>query len=234
MNIKNALYRDFNLRKLDFGEEIPFDALLDSIEFADTRIKNVVLNEPILYTKFATASGVEYDNASVLLESPLEDNTSASFPGRELYNKLLLRNILAGRLELFNYNKDFNYSLEECTYSTANTSYSAIYPGAGDVYVDENDNVIQKTILSIEPSFTLGTGTNGNITIPENYELQTNQEIEFRMPNFKTDITYPAYVNYHLKLATSIATAAEPARFDTLKAFMSNNSSNPDSGNINR
>lgn len=231
MNIKNALYRDFNLRKLDFGEEIPFDALLDSIEFADTRIKNVVLNEPILYTKFATASGVEYDNASVLLESPLEDNTSARFPGRELYNKLLLRNILAGRLELFNYNKDFNYSLEECAYSTANTSYSAIYPGAGDVYVDENDNVIQKTILSIEPSFTLGTGTNGNITIPENYELQTNQEIEFRMPNFKTDITYPAYVNYHLKLATSIATAAEPARFDTLKAFMSNNSSNPNSGN---
>jgi hypothetical protein len=111
--IKTEIYKNFNLRKLDFGEEIPFDSILDVIENADPRIKNVVLNEPVLLTKFATVGGEEYEVGTVVPTDVTDSSITPRFIGKELYNKLTLRNILAGRLELFNYNNKFKHVLNE-------------------------------------------------------------------------------------------------------------------------
>jgi hypothetical protein len=59
-NIKAAIYKAFNLRQLDFSEEIPFDDILDVIQKADANIKNVALEEPTLYTVVLTEDNREY------------------------------------------------------------------------------------------------------------------------------------------------------------------------------
>ena len=241
--IKTAIYKNFNLRKLDFSEEIPFDNILDVIENADPRIKNVVLYEPTLLTKFALVDGREFEVGSVIAESVDGDFIVPRFIGKELYNKLTLRNVLAGRLELFNYNTKFKYFLNEgkakkpvidengnvkvdinsgkVVYDTddtgANAYYASVYP---------NENTTLKQITSIEPRFKLGSvqsdETQGGkkVVIPENYELTRNQEIKFRSPNLITKATYPAYVNYFLKLTTTEAVAAVPARFTSLYDYL--------------
>jgi hypothetical protein len=59
-NIKTAIYKAFNLRQLDFSEEIPFDDILNVIQKADANIKNVALEEPTLYTVVLTEDNREY------------------------------------------------------------------------------------------------------------------------------------------------------------------------------
>lgn len=232
-NIYGEIYKSFNLRKLDFSEEIPFDNILDVIENADPRIKNVILNEPVLYTKFATADGREFDTASVILTDPGAQSTNVRYIGKELYNKLALRNVLAGRIELFNYNNNFKFLLNE-TKAWKNSSIE----GESEVnyYLDtypvplisaKDDDMVQVT--SIEPRFVLGSLENGKTDIPKNYILGQNQEIKFRAPNFKTDITYPAYVNYFLKLANTEVAKAIAAEFITFGSYL--NSPSSTSGN---
>jgi hypothetical protein len=58
--IRQAIYTNFNLRKLDFGEEIPYDSICEVIRYADTRIKDITVDEPELITKFMTCTNDEY------------------------------------------------------------------------------------------------------------------------------------------------------------------------------
>jgi hypothetical protein len=51
-NVYTKLFEHFNMRQMDFGEEIPYDTLLSVMENADPRIKNISLDEPELTTKF--------------------------------------------------------------------------------------------------------------------------------------------------------------------------------------
>ena len=59
-NIYAAIYENFNNRKLDFGEEIPYDTIYEVIKGADARIKDISLDEPTLYTKIMTCDNEEY------------------------------------------------------------------------------------------------------------------------------------------------------------------------------
>lgn len=218
--IKKEIYTKFNMRKMEFGEEIPFESILDTIESAHPKIKNVLLNEPVLYTKFLLGDGTEYDLSSAILT----DEGNIKFLGKELYNKLALRNILAGRIELFNYNTDFSYALNESRYEvqtgTGVKSYPAMLPDPSQAGVPTS---IQN-ITRIEPKFSLKLNADGKFIsasgASSNYQLTKNQEIKFRCPNFVTDITYPAYVNYYLKLSNKIKKKAVAAEFLTIAAFM--------------
>lgn len=194
-NVKANIYTTFNMRQVDFGEEIPFDSILSCIEDADTRIKNVSLEEPVLYTKFVCADGEEYDTAS--------STTDTSYTGQKLYNKLALRNILGGRIELFDYNTAFATDFNEKAYPS--TAYQGTYPPSG------------KKIVALKPSLELSLSESSGIT------LTPNEVIKFRAPNYKTDCIYPAYVNYYLKLAdgssrksSTDAVAAQPDSFASI------------------
>lgn len=116
-NVKVALVNEFNLRNLDFGEEIPFDKILSVIENADSRIKAVSLQEPMVLTTYSVkeladgaATSKEYG-----IVSTVGDIAGAKVSGvdydsqkaKEIYNKLVLRNILAGRASLFDYDETF-------------------------------------------------------------------------------------------------------------------------------
>lgn len=132
-NIKLALANAFNMRELDFGEEIPFESIVEVMEKADARIKVVALNEPSLYTTFTKLKGYDENNVPQLVEYAVKSDPwltpeTAYATGRlgtarngtfdineakALYNKLAVRNVLAGRLPLFNYNKTFSSSFYE-------------------------------------------------------------------------------------------------------------------------
>lgn len=139
-NIKTALANAFNMRELDFGEEIPFDSILEVIEQADPRIRVASLNEPALYTTYSVITDItdgtptvtEYAVASDWLslkdaeatgrlETTPDDSTYpvSTFDTAEakaIYNKLAVRNVLAGRVPLFNYNNTFKASFSEGAY----------------------------------------------------------------------------------------------------------------------
>lgn len=198
-NIYAALYKHFNLRKVDFGEEIDYDEILSVVKAADARIKTVTMDEPTLVTKYCTAGGNEYGTSDNTV-----GNKSETDAGDIYYNRLALNNVLAGRIPLFNYSEDFKPEYTEKQYP--GNSYAIVYP--------ENPKKIKK----ITSDFIVKYNTDFKpITLNE------NEIVQFSFPNLKTTLTYPAYVNYFLKLKTSDTDntyRAAPATMRTLGDFL--------------
>ena len=88
-NVRKALYDTFNAREVEYGKPIEFDDLLETIVGSDTRIKNVSLDEPTVTTMRCINSNLATSN----------DN----YPTRVAYN------VLAGRVELYDYDTTFDY-----------------------------------------------------------------------------------------------------------------------------
>lgn len=302
--IKIALANAFNMRELDFGEEIPFESIVDVIEHADHRIKVVSLNEPDLYTTFTVIDEVENANSVKLKEYAVASDrwltaeqataskrfetdlpTAGTFDtktAREIYNKLIVRNILAGRVPLFKYNATFSSDFGEKPYQvTAEISFGDL-PGAckeyfnnasadapyllwcdgntvavGDTYARElvNPDATEDAekykytkvetpkepvkdcngndIIDEEGNTVMAPKYPNNIVEPadgekitrieseciitptgdrvEDITLAAGEQIKFRAPNFRTEETYPAYVNYHLHLNKRDVDDAKPA-----------------------
>ena len=264
--IKIALANAFNMRELDFGEEIPFDSIVDVMEHADSRVRVVSLNEPALYTTFSVYKGeqdgvpliVEYAVASDWLTSLEADttdrftyrdaennliNTFDTAEARKIYNKLAVRNVLAGRVPLFNYNTTFTPSFSEAPYQiteidpklSADDDYTTWVEGntlyTGTIQADGSKRVYSKTytptvveegesegkaldlvsyvkgneITDIYTTCEISADADNTIT---DVKLEAGEFIKFRAPNFITEKTYPAYVNYHLALNTELKSAA--------------------------
>lgn len=96
-NVQNALYENFNSRKLEFGEEIPYDEIVKVVENADERIKLVVVDDPIItpYIVKGDGSSHAYD--------PVSDTSNDS-------KNIVVENILGGRIQL--YIKDNSFSFD--------------------------------------------------------------------------------------------------------------------------
>lgn len=259
--IKISLANAFNLHELDFGEEIPFDSIVQVIEATDPKIKVASLNEPALYTTFSVLNdynkitGVpeikEYSVASDWL-TVAPDTDSACFDveeARKIYNKLALRNVLAGRVPLFNYNTQYSSNFSEGVYYDRNTLAGC--PNGLDVPTSERPVTIcaegpnillgqlkdelpeyfrltpkyPDNIISSIPDLTNNTeypikeisaATTIEHTFGSPTTLKDNEYIKFRAPNLVTTKTYPAYVNYNLKLNSDFITLAQPAKADKL------------------
>lgn len=283
--IKIALANAFNMRELDFGEEIPFDSIVEVIENADSRIKVASLTEPSfsLYTTFSVYEGLDESNTPIIKEYAVKsdwlsvkaatdtdrfnmdnypyESTFNTKKAREYYNLLATRNVLAGRLPLFNYNKTFNTTFSEGAYQITRTipdvpaeaslpmprkenpyticSYKdKVYTGQ---YVDEETNHYTETytpetsetlpaeftnniVTTVNGDYITDITTNCTITatngLISDVKLASGEYVKFRAPNFITDRTYPAYVNYHLELATEEIEAARNAEAISLFALL--------------
>lgn len=214
-NIKKALYDNFNMRKLDFGEEIPFETLLSTIEKSDNRIKSVVLEEPALRTAFMLNNGREYDIVSAASGSTASNNINA------LYDKMVLNNVLAGRVALFNYDTEFKPEYDESSYdgevhdliNNSGTGETPVSTKPSSRYPD-NDTAL---IYSLHSYCKIPFPTTANSAT----QLTQNEVVSFRAPNYKTSITYPAYVNYFVKLNIPAQGKAIPAEFVPLPYYVS-------------
>lgn len=161
-NVINQLIADFNARKIDYGYEIPYDSLVDSVMKSDKRINYVSLMEPKLTTYVMLRNGTEY---------PLLSEDGATY-----YVNLLAKNILAGKVALFDYDNRFNFEL-------------------GQQKISGKDMVNEK-VKSISTELSL--------TLTNNVEekLYKNEAVQFIAPNLITELTYPAYCYFRFVSTT--------------------------------
>lgn len=166
-NINESLYKNFNSRELDYGYEIPFDTLLQAIQNADPRIKNVSLEEPELYTKVMTKDKTE---------TLLIDNAN-----KDYYLNLVTKNILAGRASLFEYSNDFDFEFGQTTVPLQTVGSPT------------DTDFVHEQIVKLTTEVTI---PNASVTGVNGYTLKENEYIQAIAPSLATEITYPAYVNY--------------------------------------
>lgn len=168
-NVKNALYKKFNAREIDYGYEIPFDTIFTTIQQADPRIKNVSLDEPELSTKVMqediTVPEIDYNLVNT------ETNTS-------YHEKLLAKNIVAGRISLFDYYDDFSFDF-----------FQSKIVGTGPI-IDKLASITTEVVI---PAATVGEISGIN----DGYKLKENEVIQLIGPNLTTKITYPQFINFH-------------------------------------
>lgn len=107
---------------------------------------------------------------------------------------MVAKNVLAGRIPLFEYDESFEPSLNESKCE----GYDLFYPA-------EDSACITRIDAAWEPNFD-----------KKDYPLQKNQVVQFRAPSFKTTITYPAYVNYFICLNNKAKSSGYAAKFKTL------------------
>ena len=158
-NVKRALVRDYNMRKVDWGYEIPYESLLKTIQGADKRISSVSLAEPELTTRIAY---VDPQTAEVPFMSVSPDN-----PGSSPYVAIMSKNILSGRIPLFDYDDSFEFDFGQ-----------------------SSDGGITKHARKVATAFVKKDGFSGD------YALRANEVVQFLRPALSDVITYTAYVHY--------------------------------------
>lgn len=150
----NALYKDFNLRNMSFGEELPFESILQTLTLADPRIKNVTLDDPKLAITVCTVDHEEYPIVTDGIFGDLEAaKRSAAF-----YKQLVLDNVLAGRIALFNYDTTFANSFADLEYPVSKAT------------LDTTASVVRSTETLI-PLKVLKDTTTGNVTLYNQFDL---------------------------------------------------------------
>jgi len=92
-NIKRALFNNFNSNKLEFGQPIPYESLINVITKADERIKNVYVETPIItpYIVLGNGEAIKFDIANEVCKDIVYDNILAQrikYLGKDL-NHLL-------------------------------------------------------------------------------------------------------------------------------------------------
>lgn len=231
-----AIYSKFNMRYMNFGEELPYETILEAILNADPRIKNATLDDPKIQIKAVTAAGAEY-----LLSDGTNTDTAASKDAADYYNKLVLNNVLAGRVALFNYNTDFATSLSETPADGYETPFyigngpnldstkfklenpptkDQKFPTATSSVLTVGGNAVTKLpqITKLESEFLVDAS---QISLSNPLTLTQNEVVQFRFPSFHTTATYPAYVNYfaHLPDIDRLSSIAYPATMYTVLDF---------------
>lgn len=118
-NVRLALFEKYNSREIDFGNELEYNDLIDTIKNSDTRIRNVALDIPIyqpyLKTLAANSSGTLNN---IPLYSSANDNIN---------NRTIARMVLAGHTQLFKFNEDFQKDFGQ--------SDGVVYPNTNDVFI---------------------------------------------------------------------------------------------------
>ena len=185
-NIKTALFKNFNAREIDFGEELVYDKLLQVITEADSRIKNVSLDDPILTPVAMYTDGTE---------APLTGMTeSAQLSGA--YADLIIKNILAGRLRMFKYNNLFNYDWGQQAPDGIGESGVALKVLNGNATDEDTPDSIVGLYTELRVDLTHSSFNPGGDSVEEGIELAKNESIIFISPNFVEDYTYPYGVYY--------------------------------------
>ena len=179
-NIKKALYEKYNASQLDFSEALVYDDLLETIQEADTRIKNISLDEPIVDFNLVYASGSSTTKEKYDIIKHID---------------LIINNIIAARLPIYEEDTTttYDYTMDLSDDSTFHKyTYIAGIEGisnisSGDI-LKENETVqtIQDSFISklsytayIYYAFIDTTAKAGEIIVKANqtYKIKDNQTL---------------------------------------------------------
>ena len=178
-NIRKCISDNFNASKINFGEEINYDELKRAIENCDERIN------------YVNIADFEY-NTKVMLKSTDPDDPEneksifSSFDDVTFIADLAAKNILAGRLCLFDFDENFDYQY-----------------GQKDCAVYSNINAIA-TKLTINC-----LNSEGSAPYSYDYTLKDNEYFEIIYPKYYSDKTYGSYVLFHAKLNGTVPAGVE-------------------------
>ena len=171
--IQQALRLKYNSRKLEFGESIAYDELVNTIESSDSRIRAAIVDVPTYTTYTSNYSG------DSKLDTALSENAAAT----DIYTNMVMR----GNTQLIDFNKDFNWqfgqvSAEEYDGITSITSEVTIPKTAlADGYtLKENEN-----IQALSPSYI----TTQTITSYVRYAITNNKSGAGNI-TFSKDVVY--------------------------------------------
>lgn len=170
-NVKTALMKNFNARMVDYGYEIPYDSLVNVIESADSRIKLVSLDEPILKTYVLVKN---QDASSNTQYSVVKDFTKAIGDGdlkTNYYLDIAAKNILEGKINLFEKDDRFTYSFGQ-----------SLLQGNSTPIISNLSSVTTLANISLQPDSW--------------YTLRDNECIQLVTPNLVTQLVYPYGINY--------------------------------------
>lgn len=139
--IQQALRLKYNSRKLEFGESIAYDELVNTIENSDSRIRAAIVDVPTYTTYTSSYSG------DSMLDATLSENAAAT----DIYTNMVMR----GNTQLIDFNKDFNWQFGQVSAAeydgiTSITSEVTIPAGnlAAGYTLEENEN-----IQALSPSY---------------------------------------------------------------------------------
>ena len=158
-NVYNSLRKEFYSRNIDYGYEIPFDSIYNCIMNADTRIKSVSLKEPDLSVNYMNVGNsvmpIGGTNAGEYKDSP--------------YLKVLSKNVLAGRLPLFEYDNRFSYEFGMAM---------------GQDPIDNVESVTSETVKTLSA---------------DGDDIRDNEAVQFIGPKLVDEVEYGAYTNYYYR-----------------------------------
>ena len=163
-NVIDALRRTFYSRNIDYGYEIPYDTIYQTIMNSDSRIKAISLKEPVLDSQYINGNNTVLTNKYGTAANDYKDSA---------YLKVLAKNVLAGRVPLFNYDNRFSYEFGMGKYS--------------------HDGSVVGPVLSNVETFTSET----DITLTtSDYPVQANELIQMLGPKLVNETEFTTYVNY--------------------------------------
>jgi len=173
-NIRVALFKNFGARQVDYGYEIPDDEFYDVIKASDSRIKNITTLNVLTDTRVMLANGTEVS----LLHG---DN-------KDIYITILAKNILAGRLPLFDYDTSFEYDFGQSAVKyKKNTHGTSSWVDVTATEIPQLESVSTSLTIPFELSAASGKF---------DYTLNDDEIIQCIAPSLQSPITYPAYTNF--------------------------------------
>lgn len=188
-NIRSSLCKELYSRSIDFGYEVDFDLVYNTIMKSDPRVKAVSLNSP-KYETYAvyvddkyTMCELRIDSESTQPELKDGEEESSTITERYLWKKfrddIIVKSILAGKTPLFNSKNSFSYPL-----------------------IQNNPQIITTSKISTNVDIEIPIGEN-HIGISS--ELRNNENILLTAVNLITDQTYGSYVKYIYNLETAVS-----------------------------
>lgn len=175
-NIKTALVKNFNSRELEYGYEIPFDSLIDIIKNSDSRIKTVSLEEPIINTNVVVKDSKNTNGFRII-----KDFVGTDASGNNYYIDIIAKNVLEGKVNLFNTDETFSYDYGQSIYSVSN---------------DDETTSIGPELNSLIKLDTEVLVDSQDIVSADGYTLNKNEVIQLVAPNLTTELTYTYGTNY--------------------------------------
>lgn len=97
-NVRDALYTNYNSRKVNFGEKVDYQNLIDTIKKSDTRISNVILDIP---TYDIRRQNVNTNQLELMTDEEKID--------------LIAKMVLAGNVQLLKFDDNFNLEFGQST-----------------------------------------------------------------------------------------------------------------------
>ena len=202
-NVMSVLRSKYNSRNIDFGDEVEYATLLDTIQNADSRIKSVALDLPkyqitrlgntkantqINFGSFYNANSIDSSNELINFQENSNYRTDKRLGAKTLnYDEkltLVAKMILAGNVQLFKFDNNF-------TYDFGLTNVNQVRNQIG-----ENHDEIISDVFKLKSATT---ETKIHLKPNGQYHVKNNELIQAYAPNYVAEKQYTNYVKVFYK-----------------------------------